>query len=164
MAGPTPPTSPPPLTQPIRHKACSPSGPAPATGRRPNSALRRIAASASKGLAGVSSQRPLGPATPTVEDFAQRPQTHCGSVHRSPPRVGASQGAGDCLGSPREEETSPGASALELVAGCRLCMKLRLRLENEERARVKAQEQLLGLHSENLRLKSQLRTVRATAP
>merc|ERR1712232_727721 len=44
-----------------------------------------------------------------------------------------------------------GAEALHSVApGCRSCMKLRIRLENEERARVKAQEQLAHLHSQNL--------------
>lgn len=51
---------------------------------------------------------------------------------------------------------SAGAIALAGIAnGCKSCFKLRLKLESEERARVKAQEQIVRLRSESSRLRAQ---------
>ncbi|CAE8736057.1 unnamed protein product [Polarella glacialis] len=47
-----------------------------------------------------------------------------------------------------------GAAALEeLLSGCRSCLKLRLKLEHSERARVKAQEQFARAQRESLMLR-----------
>lgn len=54
---------------------------------------------------------------------------------------------GDDSGRPQTQQQQEG------LGSCRLCMKMRLRIENEERARVKAQEQLAKLHAENIRLR-----------
>jgi len=78
---------------------------------------------------------------------AQRPRTHCGAMHRRLADV--------------DEEFRPdspaystaGSPARELVGDCRSCAKLMLRLENAERARVRAQEQLAKLQAENLSLR-----------
>jgi len=75
-----------------------------------------------------------------------RPRTHCGLLRAA----GADEvlDADDRAGPP-----GAGVTARERAGSCRLCMKLMLRLENEERARVKAQEQLVKLQMENLRLR-----------
>jgi len=101
-----------------------------------------------------------------MELAQQRPHTHCGSMQR--PRV---DGVGD------EEDREDGDSDAEGAAccaqgaaavregscgSCRNCAKLRLRLEHEERARVKAQEQLAKLQSINLELRR--RQLEAASP
>lgn len=79
---------------------------------------------------------------------SKRPQSHCGAFQR-PPRadevVDEEVDGPDC--------SHAGAAARESVGSCRLCLKLRLRLENAERARMKAQEQLAQQQVENLRLR-----------
>jgi len=83
-----------------------------------------------------------------------RPHTHCGSLARP-------NAEEDSCATALEVPAcgSAGAVALgSLTAGCRSCIKLRLRLENEERARVKVQEQCATLQAEILRLhRSRLR-------
>lgn len=77
---------------------------------------------------------------------SRRPQSHCGAFQR---RTCADEDeyadVPDC--------SHAGAAARESVGSCRLCLKLRLRLENAERARMKAQEQLAQQQVENLRLR-----------
>lgn len=75
---------------------------------------------------------------------SKRPQTHCGAFQR-PTCLDEDADTPDC--------SHAGAAARESVGSCRLCLKLRLRLENAERARVKAQEQLAQQQVENLRLR-----------
>lgn len=97
-------------------------------------------------------------ASPPHVPQPRRPQTHSGAAQRQ-----GSWGASMLL---HEEELaasgdgddapacgSAGAAALQSLGGtgaCRLCTKLRIRLEHEERARVKAQEQLAKLQAEGL--------------
>jgi len=92
----------------------------------------------------------------------ERPRTHCGSLHR-PPLSPADQPRRNSVRAEEEEGDedvpliggSRGADALDAVSpGCRSCCKLRLRVEHERRARVKAQEQLVQLQAEVLRLRS----------
>ncbi|CAJ1375533.1 unnamed protein product [Effrenium voratum] len=71
------------------------------------------------------------------EAIAERPSTHCGA----PPRIAAF-----------DEEVADGEPQRPST-GCGACCKLRLRLEHAERARVKAQEQLVRMQQENLRLR-----------
>jgi len=157
------PTPPPPLPR----QACSPRCPAPNSGRRPGGSLQRAARVAAGYAATGSTPPPVGstpspvnstpprvpsPCRPAAEEVLHRPQTHCGVVQRRP------------LDEEEQEEddepecSAAGAAARALAGDCKSCMKLRLRLGHEERARVKAQEQLHGLHAENLRLRSQLRS------
>lgn len=75
---------------------------------------------------------------------SKRPQSHCGAFQR-PIRPDEDIDAPDC--------SHAGAAARESVGSCRLCLKLRLRLENAERARMRAQEQLAQQQVENLRLR-----------
>uniref|UniRef100_A0A7S4QHW5 Uncharacterized protein n=1 Tax=Alexandrium monilatum TaxID=311494 RepID=A0A7S4QHW5_9DINO len=84
--------------------------------------------------------------TSSLKDFALRPSTHSGALHRPT--------FDEEFGADVPECTAAGAAALDSVrGGCRSCHKFRLRLEHEERARVKAQEQLARLQAENLRLR-----------
>lgn len=95
-------------------------------------------------------------ASDTSQDAAQRPRTHCGAMHRPC--------ADEEIAAEFQECGLAGAHAIrEIASGCKSCIKLRLRLENEERARVKAQEQLLALHAENLRLRGLRRAEEAGA-
>jgi len=55
--------------------------------------------------------------------------------------------------SPGEDNRRLSSPQQEGLGSCRLCVKMRLRIENEERARVKAQEQLARLQAENIRLR-----------
>lgn len=76
----------------------------------------------------------------------QRPQTHCGA--RSRQQFDEEVLESDPLLS------AAGARALQDIrTDCRSCLKLRLKLAHEERARVKAQEQLVRLQQELLRLR-----------
>lgn len=78
---------------------------------------------------------------------AQRPRTHCGAMHRRLADV-------DEKFQPNSlAYSTAGSSARELVGDCQSCAKFRLRLENAERARVRAQEQLAKLQAENLSLR-----------
>lgn len=148
-------------------RAYSPRCPAPPTGRRPG--LQRAAKAATSslgnsppssrgsaagsltGYAAVSSTPPRAPSPRGQDVFQQRPQTHCGASQRP-----VEEGDDDSLDA-EPECSAAGKIARELAGNCSSCMKLRLRLEHAERARVKAQEQLAALHGENLRLRSQLR-------
>lgn len=84
------------------------------------------------------------PGDKTRSGSSKRPQSHCGAFQR---RTCSDEDADvpDC--------SHAGAAARDSVGSCRLCLKLRLRLENAERARVKAQEQLGQQQVENLRLR-----------
>lgn len=127
-------------------QASAPTQPAPVFGRKVNK----------QALAAAISGYSAGSPTPTVssnasgclkEDFSQRPRTHCGYVHTADEVVEVDEM--ECVGA--------GAIARGLAGNCRSCIKLRLKLEHEERARVKAQEQLATLHAENLRLRGEFR-------
>lgn len=83
-----------------------------------------------------------------VKDLSFRPSTHCGALQRPPFDEEYNADVPECA--------AAGAAALDSVrGGCRSCHKFRLRLEHEERARVKAQEQLAKLQVDNLRLRRQ---------
>eukprot|EP00927_Polykrikos_kofoidii_P078234 TRINITY_DN75085_c0_g1_i1.p1 TRINITY_DN75085_c0_g1~~TRINITY_DN75085_c0_g1_i1.p1 ORF type:complete len:309 (-),score=39.08 TRINITY_DN75085_c0_g1_i1:84-1010(-) len=79
------------------------------------------------------------------EDIGPRPHTHCGASLRSHDDDDDAETLG---------RVGPGALALLSVRdGCRCCAKLRLRLEHEERARVKTQEQLARVQGEYLAMR-----------
>mmetsp|Transcript_59390 Transcript_59390/g.173747 ORF Transcript_59390/g.173747 Transcript_59390/m.173747 type:complete len:292 (-) Transcript_59390:91-966(-) len=84
----------------------------------------------------------------SIKDLSLRPNTHCGALQRP--------AFDEEFGADVPECGAAGAAALESVrGGCRSCHKFRLRLEHEERARVKAQEQLAKLQAEIVRLRRQ---------
>lgn len=82
-----------------------------------------------------------------------RPRTHCGASQRRETPRSRARAAGAAADHEDPLESAGDAAARELPDGCRSCVKLRIRLENEERARLKAQQQLLSLHAQNMLLR-----------